>query len=70
MTIEHLRTIASAGESELVEFKKTTGERREGGQTVCAMLNHRRGQVYFGISPDGKVIGQNVADKTGGGDIR
>src|ERR1700722_5609709 len=64
MTREKLQAIATAGESELVEFKRTTGERKEGCQTLCAMLNHRGGRVYFGIDAKGKIVGQDVVDKT------
>ncbi len=41
MTPNEIRTLADAGESETVEFKKTTGERNEAAKTICAMLNHR-----------------------------
>ena len=47
-----------------MEFKRTTGERREAARSVCAMLNHRGGRVVFGIEPDGRVIGQMVSDRT------
>jgi ATP-dependent DNA helicase RecG len=47
-----------------LEFKKTTGERREAIRTLCAMLNHRGGTVLFGIDPMGKILGQQVSDHT------
>jgi predicted HTH transcriptional regulator len=53
-----------SGESENIEFKRTTGERREAVRTVCAMLNHRGGRVIFGVEPDGRVLGQMVSDRT------
>ena len=31
---------------------------------MCAMLNHRGGHVLFGVTPGGKVIGQEVSDRT------
>lgn len=52
------------GESETMEFKRSTGERRAATQTVCAMLNHRGGSVLFGIAPDGRIVGQMVSDHT------
>lgn len=55
---------ASAGESETLELKQTTGERREAARTVCAMLNHRAGRVLFGVEPDHRVLGQHVSDHT------
>ncbi len=57
------RTVA-AGESETLEFKTTTGTRREAARTVCAMLNQQGGQVLFGVTPDGRVAGQQVSERT------
>ncbi len=52
-------------ESETVEFKKSTGEHKEALQTIGAMLNkHGRGELYFGVKDNGKVIGQDVTDAT------
>lgn len=64
MTETQLRQIAAAGESEAMEFKASTGQRQEGAQAICAMLNHRGGRVIFGITPDHRVKGQQVTDKT------
>ena len=55
---------AAAGESETLELKRTTGERRAATQTLCAMLNHRGGRVLFGVGPDHRVVGQDVSDHT------
>lgn len=52
------------GESETLELKKTTGERREAAKTLCAMLNHRGGRVIFGVDPGGRLLGQMVSDRT------
>lgn len=64
MTPEQIRAWAASGESETLEFKRTTGERREAGRTLCAMLNHRGGRVLFGVEQDGRVIGQQVGEQT------
>lgn len=64
MTPKQIAAWAAWGESETLEFKRTTGERREGARTLCAMLNHRGGPVLFGVKPDGWVIGQQVSDRT------
>lgn len=64
MTLEQLQSLVTQGESETLEFKKTTGERREGMQSLCAMLNHRGGSVLFGIDPGGQINGQQVSDRT------
>ena len=52
------------GESETLEFKRSTGEQKAAAQTVCGMLNHRGGRVLFGVERDGRIIGQMVADST------
>ncbi len=55
---------AAAGESETLEFKRSTGQRREAARTLCAMLNHRGGRVLFGVETDGRVVGQQVSERT------
>ena len=52
------------GESETLEFKRTTGEQKAAAQTLCGMLNHRGGRVLFGVEPNGRIVGQMVADST------
>ena len=64
MTPDQITAWAAAGESETVEFKRSTGERREATRTLCAMLNHRGGRVLFGVEADGRVVGQQVSDHT------
>ncbi len=56
--------LAAQGESTTVEFKKTTGEKKEAAKTLSAMLNGQGGRVLFGIYPSGQIVGQNVSDKT------
>ena len=64
MTLDQLTSLSTSGESETLEFKRTTGTRREAAQTVCAMLNHRGGHVLFGVTPEGQVAGQKVSERT------
>lgn len=64
MTPDLIASWAASGESETMEFKRTTGERREAVRTLCAMLNHRGGRVLFGVEADGRVLGQQVSDRT------
>ena len=63
-TLEQIATLAVSGESETLEFKATTGTRREAAATVCAMLNRRGGHVLFGVTPDGRIAGQRVSERT------
>lgn len=64
MTLADIESWVRGGESETLELKRTTGERREAARTICAMLNHRGGRVIFGVEPDGRMIGQMVSDRT------
>lgn len=64
MTLDYIISLIATGESETLEFKQTTGRRREATRTMCAMLNHRGGNVLFGVTPEGKVVGQDVSDST------
>jgi ATP-dependent DNA helicase RecG len=64
MELEELQRIVAAGESETVEFKKSTGLLTRAGETLCAFLNGSGGRVFFGIAPDGQIVGQQVSDKT------
>ena len=64
MTLQQITALAATGESETLEFKETTGTRREATRTVCAFLNQRGGQVLFGVTAAGVVVGQQVSDRT------
>ena len=64
MTSEQVTALAATGESETLEFKQTTGTRREAVGTICAMLNQRGGHVLFGVKPEGDVVGQQVSERT------
>lgn len=64
MRLEELQQLVKKGESEYVEFKKTTGQRTEATKTICALLNGLGGFVFFGVSDKGEIIGQQVTAKT------
>ncbi len=64
MKIEEIRSLAAQGESETLEFKATTGTRREAAMTLCAMLNQDGGRVLFGVTRDANPVGQQVGDTT------
>ena len=52
-------------ETEQIEFKKTTGELKEGVISIAAILNkHGSGHLYFGVKNNGDVIGQAIEDTT------
>ena len=52
-------------ETETLEFKKSTGELKEGIISIASMLNkHSFGVLYFGVKNDGTPIGQEIGDST------
>jgi ATP-dependent DNA helicase RecG len=59
-----LARLLKPGEGPNLEFKRSTGELREGLQTICAFLNGSGGIVLFGVRPDGQPEGQQVSDQT------
>lgn len=49
-------------ESETLEFKKSTGEIEKAISNIASMLNkHGHGTLFFGVDPDGQVIGQQIS---------
>lgn len=64
MTTAQVAAAAQNGESETLEFKRSTGELRAAMHALTAMLNHRGGRVLFGIEADRRVVGQHVGDRT------
>ncbi|MCF8051658.1 MAG: putative DNA binding domain-containing protein [Desulfobacterales bacterium] len=64
MNLQTIKGLVSGGESERIEFKATTGQRTSAAKTVCAMLNGMGGYVLFGVRDDGKIVGQEVTERT------
>lgn len=64
MNLPDLKKLVIRGESDTLEFKKSTGQRKEALRTLCAMLNGRGGVVLFGITDDGEIKGQQVSTGT------
>ena len=58
MTLKTITALAAEQESEILELKSTTGERREAAKTMCAMLNTRGGHILFGVTKRGELQGQ------------
>lgn len=56
--------LVAAGESEEVEFKKSTSQLRRAGETLCGFPNGTGGVVLIGVTPEGHITGQTVADTT------
>ena len=52
-------------ETETIEFKKTTGELKEGIISLASMLNkHGHGTLYFGVNDNGTIRGQEIGKET------
>ncbi|MCY3782226.1 MAG: putative DNA binding domain-containing protein [Chloroflexi bacterium] len=64
MRLYEVTALVAAGESETLELKTTTGTRRDATRTACAFLNQGGGQVLFGVTSDGDVVGQQVSERT------
>ena len=64
MKLSDLRRLVARGEGSTLEFKRSTGELRQGLRAVCAFLNGNGGKVVFGVRPDGTLVGQEVSDQT------
>ena len=65
MKLSKIRSIVKRGESDDLEFKKTTSGLSDAMHTACAFLNGATGgMVLFGVTDDKKVTGQEISDGT------
>jgi ATP-dependent DNA helicase RecG len=65
MILEEFRALATEGESERLEFKRSTAEVERALRTACGMLNCGIvGYVVFGVANSGHISGQPVGDNT------
>ena len=64
MNLEELKNLVTAGETDKLEFKRSTGQRTEALKTVCAMLNASGGFLLFGVDDQKNIIGQQVTART------
>lgn len=64
MNLDALKALVSQGESDSLELKKSTADLKGGMETLCAFLNGNGGQVIFGATSVGKIVGQMISDST------
>lgn len=64
MDAAELEALVSGGESDEVEFKRSTGQRSDAMKTVCGMLSGSGGFVLFGVRNSGEIVGQDVGENT------
>ena len=62
--LSYIQNLALNHEGVDVEFKESTGQLDRGMETLCGMLNGTGGIVVFGIKNSGKIVGQEIGDKT------
>ena len=52
-------------ENEFVELRKSLAQLKEGIISLSSMLNkNQRGELYFGINDEGRIVGQDIGKKT------
>ena len=62
MSAEEIKNLIAQGESETLEFKKSTAEIESAFKTVCAFLNGNGGIVVIGVNDSRKIVGLDVGD--------
>lgn len=58
--VTRLADLVRQGESATLEFKKSTAEKDRACRTLCAFANGQGGQLVFGVTSAGNVVGQQV----------
>ena len=53
MDPDDVRRLITSGEGQMIEFKKSFSETREGIESLCAFANSRGGHVLFGVVEQG-----------------
>lgn len=52
------------GESAALGFKKSTAKKDKARRTISAFASGQGGELIFGVTPSGKVVGQKVTNRT------
>jgi len=64
VNIAHLKNLIQQGESQHLEFKKSTTQIKPAFETACAFLNNKGGTILIGVKDNGQLIGQEITDQT------
>ncbi len=64
ISLDEIESLAKQGESNNLEFKVSTAKLHSACETLCAFLNGNGGTVLIGVKDNGKIIGQDISDKT------
>ena len=62
MQLQDVEKLIQNGESETVEFKRSTGQRTTAAKTLCGMLNGTGGMFLFGGTDKGKTAQPTLFD--------
>lgn len=64
MELAELEKIIQKGESDSLEFKKSTSLLNAIGETLCGFLNGKGGKVLIGVTAEKNLVGQHISDHT------
>jgi ATP-dependent DNA helicase RecG len=66
MNLQQIEALITKGESQHLEFKKSTAQLKPAFETVCAFLNNndKGGIILLGVTDKGQPVGQQVTDNT------
>ena len=64
ISVPDIVSLVSQGESNNLEFKKSTAELYVAGKTLGGLWNYQGGYILLGVTDDGKIIGQDVSSQT------
>lgn len=65
LNLQELRALVERGESEKLEFKRSTSELEAGMRTATGFLNSGvGGHILLGVNNDGRIPGMDVSDRT------
>ena len=64
MTPQEARQLIKQGEGQGVEFKTSFAEENKAIESLCAFTHADGGTVFFGVAPDGRIVGASLGKNT------
>jgi len=64
LNFQDIETLVYRGESDTLEYKKSTSELHSVGKTLCGLLNRHGGNVLMGVTDNKHIVGQDISDQT------
>jgi len=62
MQLQDIEKLIRNGETEALEFKRSTGQRTTAAKTLCGMLNGAKGMVLFDVTDKGNPAQSTLSD--------